>query len=300
MCSVTVLMSTYNGEKYLKEQIDSILNQIGVLVNLIVRDDGSTDKTKTILQSYAEHGKLNWYSGDNLGAAYSFMDLIKHVSDSDYYAFSDQDDIWDSDKLQAAVNVLNKYHIDDIVLYSCRSRIVDQNNQLISNSNTNLPVTTYIDSLIHNNNQGCTMVFGASLLKLLKQYNGKNLLMHDYLALKVCLAVGGTVIKDSNAYMGYRQHGNNVIGTHEPFLHSFKRRFHSFINHTCERSKELKDVYDIYGKLIPEENKEILEKIAFYKERHFGALKVIFDKRIIASNKKTTWHFRLGILMRFF
>ena len=65
-------MSTYNGEKYLREQIDSILNQTGVLVHLLVRDDGSSDGTTEILNSYSEDGKLDWYTGRNKGAALCF------------------------------------------------------------------------------------------------------------------------------------------------------------------------------------------------------------------------------------
>ena len=144
------------------------------------------------------------------------------------------------------------------------------------------------------------MVFGEDLMELLKLYKGNNLFMHDDLALKVCLAVGGIVYKDSNAYLRYRQHGNNVIGTREKLSHSIKRRFSSFIHQSCERSRELRDIYANYKDYIPEENLKILEKIAFYKGKKFGKISVIADKRIKACDRKTTRHFRLGILLGFF
>ena len=75
MDKVLVLMSTYNGEKYLREAIDSILNQTNVEVSLLVRDDGSKDATQDILQKYQNQNKLKWYCGKNLGAQMSFMDL---------------------------------------------------------------------------------------------------------------------------------------------------------------------------------------------------------------------------------
>ena len=92
---VAVLMSSYNGEKYIRPQIDSILAQEGNFeLSLFVRDDGSTDKTQAILQEYAQKRKLTWYTGNNLGPARSFMDLLKKCKGFNYYAFADQDDYW--------------------------------------------------------------------------------------------------------------------------------------------------------------------------------------------------------------
>lgn len=92
---ITVLMSTYNGEKYLKEQLDSILNQEQVDLKLLIRDDGSTDGTVNILKEYENsHTNIKWYSGLNLGCGKSFFQLVLDAPKSDYYAFVDQDDVW--------------------------------------------------------------------------------------------------------------------------------------------------------------------------------------------------------------
>ncbi|MBQ4399872.1 MAG: glycosyltransferase, partial [Alphaproteobacteria bacterium] len=106
MDNVLVLMSTYNGEKYLKTQLDSILAQQGVNVQILVRDDGSSDGTLPILQAYAAQGKLTYYTGPNLKPAKSFMDLIYNAPQADFYAFADQDDYWLPEKLICAVNKL--------------------------------------------------------------------------------------------------------------------------------------------------------------------------------------------------
>ena len=108
MKKVCVLMSTYNGEKYLKEQIDSILKQKGVKVNLLVRDDGSTDNTLSLLEEYKKKGLLDYCCGSNMKPARSFMELLSIAPDSDYYAFSDQDDYWEHDKLFNAVKNTEK------------------------------------------------------------------------------------------------------------------------------------------------------------------------------------------------
>lgn len=94
MNSVTVMISTYNGEKFLKEQIESILSQTNVKVKIFVRDDGSVDGTRNILNDYQNKGKLTWYCGNNLKTARSFLDIVKNVPKDSYYAFSDQDDVW--------------------------------------------------------------------------------------------------------------------------------------------------------------------------------------------------------------
>lgn len=300
MGSVTVLMSTYNGERFLCEQIDSILNQKDVEVNLLVRDDGSTDNTKAILQKYADQGKLQWYSGKNLGPGYSFLDLVHNAPEGNYYAFSDQDDVWNVEKLNTAVKMLDEYSKDKPVLYYCTAQPVSVDLVPIAETTIRKPITTFSECLVHNNIPGCTMVFSKAMFILLNEYIGDNLVMHDDLLLKVCLAVGGTVIKGESKHVLYRQHGNNVVGSKEKFGHAIKRRMKALFQQSCERSCQLKDIYNIYKERIPEKNREMLAKVAFYKERPGGKFSVVFDKRIKASNPKTTRHFRVGILLGFF
>ncbi|MBR7166470.1 MAG: glycosyltransferase [Bacteroidaceae bacterium] len=100
---VQVLMSTYNGMQYIREQLQSIYAQQGVDLSLLVRDDGSTDGTLQLLDEEQQAGRLSWYSGKNLGPAFSFWDLLHNAPEAPYYAFCDQDDVWDADKLAVAV-----------------------------------------------------------------------------------------------------------------------------------------------------------------------------------------------------
>ena len=118
---VCVLISTYNGERFLEEQIASIIAQKGVEVDILVRDDGSSDMTCSLLERWQKEGKLKWYKGENLGFARSFMNLLKTASGYDYYAFCDQDDIWLEDKLQRAVAALEK--IEDKVKLYCSNTV---------------------------------------------------------------------------------------------------------------------------------------------------------------------------------
>lgn len=109
METVCVMMSTYNGEKFLERQIDSILDQKEVNIELIIRDDGSNDATCKIIQKYIEkHKNIQVYFGINLGYERSFFDLMLKAGEYKYYAFSDQDDVWDDFKLKKAIEKMQE------------------------------------------------------------------------------------------------------------------------------------------------------------------------------------------------
>ena len=111
--TVTVAMSTYNGERYLREQIDSILNQKNVDIVLFVRDDGSKDATLDILGEYsAKYDNVLFSAGNNLGIGKSFYEALRLAPESDYYAFSDQDDVWLQDKVASGVKALEMLEKD--------------------------------------------------------------------------------------------------------------------------------------------------------------------------------------------
>ena len=117
MYKVAVLLATYNGEKYLKEQIESVLNQKDVEIELLVRDDCSDDETRNILKSYQDKGLLKFYGEKRMNVPYTFFDLIDNAPEADYYAFCDQDDVWDNDKLITAINALSEFKNDEMNLY---------------------------------------------------------------------------------------------------------------------------------------------------------------------------------------
>ena len=128
---ISVCMATYNGEKYVEEQIKSILNQTSVNVTLLIRDDGSKDRTRTILQKYAENNSnIDLRLEQNIGCCRSFYRLAKIARDEypdyDYFAFADQDDVWDSDKLETAVSMTSHLDKDKPFLYGSNYRLVDQ------------------------------------------------------------------------------------------------------------------------------------------------------------------------------
>ena len=156
MNKVVVLLSAYNGEKDLREQIDSILRQKDVDIKIIIRDDGSTDKTVNIVDSYHDE-RIVLLKGENLGYANSFLTLIKDAPQADYYAFSDQDDVWEEKKLSIAIERMcdNKCN-----LYTSALKIVDENLQYQYTKSFDGYVGTVGSTLSRNMLAGCTMVFG--------------------------------------------------------------------------------------------------------------------------------------------
>lgn len=270
MDKVLVLMSTYNGEKYLREQIDSILQQSGCEVELFIRDDGSTDATCNILNKYKNENKLYWYSDDqNLGAAFSFLSLVKSCSYCKYYAFADQDDIWDSDKLVTAISFLK--NISTPAIYYSNALLVD------SDANSfEIPVykkkqkVSFKSVVCGGNILGCTMVFNDSLANKIKtKLLPKNVIMHDYYLAAVCMSLGGKIIYDPKCHMKYRQHSNNVIGIKTNKISALAERI-NFLKNGRKITMDLqcKSIVELYDDIEPDK-KLFLTKVEHYKSNIF-------------------------------
>lgn len=204
-------MSTYNGGRYLCQQIDSILGQEGVKVHLLVRDDGSTDNTLDILESYAKKRLLKWYQGENLKSARSFLKLLKDSDKCDYYAFADQDDYWERDKLKIAVEQLQDYGEETCALYLAQPQAADQ--ELTPLPTTQFkPLNTFGESLVYRFAMGCTMVMNNKLREVILSHEQQYPCMHDIWIYTIAHAIGAKVIWDDVPHTLNRQHGNNVVG----------------------------------------------------------------------------------------
>lgn len=217
MDSVAVLMSTYNGEKYIEEQIESILGQSGVELSLFIRDDGSTDGTLRIIERYVDaNANVHFVRGDNLGVGNSFMQLLYGVGDAfDYYAFSDQDDVWLPDKTTQAIAFLQKE--ESPALYASNQTLVDQSMNEIGLRYTEEVNVSYRQIMCKNLIAGCTFVWNRELNNLIIQKDRRpstQLLrnrIHD-VWVAMAASVVGDIIYDNNSYILYRQHDANVVG----------------------------------------------------------------------------------------
>ena len=281
METVCILMSTYNGEKYLKEQLDSILCQKDVKIKLLVRDDSSTDKTVEILEKYKEKKLLEYYSGENLKPAHSFMNLLYNAPEADYYAFSDQDDFWMDNKLKEAIIKLKTTSPKKEAIYFSNVEVVDSNLNHISYG-SNKKRISLSSSFVHSPAIGCTMVINKNMREKIIEKDIKNLEigLHDSWIYRVALIINAYIIYDENSYIKYRQHENNVVGAKKDkkILTSIKEIFKV---RKKTRSFVAKNLLNLYEAEISPENKEILQDIS--KLNHVVSIKdkmkIIFNKR---------------------
>lgn len=300
--TVTVLMSTYNGANFLKEQIESILAQVDVDVRILVRDDGSSDNTIKILKMYEKKGYLKWYSGKNLGPAKSFLDLVNESSiNSEFYAFSDQDDVWKKNKLKRAISKLKKYDNNIPLLYTSNFELVDENLNPLP-AVFHLTTTTLNDAIICSLGAGCTMVFNPKLLKAIKGKVPQKIFMHDDWVHKVCLSIGGVVIYDEN-FRGiyYRQHSNNVEGGRHNLFEKIKIYTKRVLKQRYCMLNEWREIATLYSSQIPQKNRAIINSIINYPNksliRRIGYIKNL-DYTI--RKERLTIEFKLGVIFKFY
>lgn len=299
MEKVQVLMSTYNGEKYLKEQIESILNQEEVEVSLLIRDDGSKDKTIEIIGKLADkNNNITFYKGENLGPARSFMDLINKSDEVNYYAFADQDDVWEPKKLISAINKLKEDNKPE--LYMSALEIVDEelNPIEIKKVSGNF---CFEGEMIKNFATGCTMVFNKRLRDIIKSYNPNYIIMHDSWITRVCYAIGGTVIVDDNAYIKYRQHASNVLGYKDEGIQKLKRQLKiAFKNQICMRVNIAKELKGGYSEILTEDAKQVIDNLICYTENKEAKRWLLHNKKFRTNNSKINAKMKLAILLNKF
>ena len=291
---IIILMSTYNGEKYVCEQIESLLNQKIKNIKILIRDDGSTDDTCKILNGYQKkYNNINVIYGNNIGVAESFKKLLEYDIDGDYFAFCDQDDVWREDKLENAINSIKKYDSVPAYYYSEVTAVTEELNELFKSNYTG--IDTVGSSYNTTPAIGCTVVFNKKLKDIIKNKRlPQDIVMHDLYLYRVCLAIGGKIIHDKNSYIYYRQHESNVVGITNSNIK--KMKVYSKYNKT--RRKMAKDILEIYDKEISQENYQIIKKIACFNDKlsFFEKLKIIFDKNYNSKKIKSNLKFFYDII----
>ena len=300
MNKVQILMSTYNGEKYLKEQIQSILDQQGVEISILVRDDGSQDTTIEILKELSKNPSINYYNGENIGPAKSFMDLINKANDDfNYYAFADQDDIWMLNKMIKDIEKLESFK-NKPALYISAQEIVDENLNTIEIKKV-AGMHTFEGEIIRNFATGCTMVMNKELLDIIKVYTPKYIIMHDSWITRVCYAIGGTVIIDNNSYIKYRQHGKNTWGYKDDSFKKLKKQFKiAFVDKISMRENIAKELKQGYEKMLTHNAKKLVDSLINYRTNKKAKKWLLRNKNFRTNSLKLNVKLKLSIIFNKF
>lgn len=254
-----VLLSTYNGEKYIEEQLDSLLKQEGVELHILIRDDGSKDSTVNVIRNIREHVSVpvKVLETKNSGAKASFFELLRIASDEhsefEYFAFCDQDDVWKPNKLRRAVTLLSQEDPNSPLMYCSATQMVDDklSSLKVWPSPPGKKLSMY-NALVENVAVGCTTVLNKMAFDLITSSlpsNADKVIMHDWWAY-LCVSTFGKVIFDEEPFILYRQHSSNVLGGQtDNWITKWKKRFLRYFqgqNHYIIRN-QAKEFYKCFN-----------------------------------------------------
>lgn len=262
------MLATYNGEKYLEEQLESIVKQTYENWQLIISDDNSQDSTKQIINKYIllYPDQIKYIDNKNEHSAKgNFINLFNNVEESDYYMFCDQDDVWINTKIEKFVARIEKEKYAESILMYCDLKIVDQKLNLLQDSylkytNNYPPNEDFKNFTLENHIPGCVMFFNHSLKEKIGKISNK-CRMHDWWIALVAAAYGKIIFIDETLNL-YRQHENNTIGVKK--------------QNNMKNSTKIKNMKDF--------NKSILIQLKDFEEKY--AISNIEIKTILANSIK--------------
>ena len=297
---IDILMATYNGEKYIEQQIESILKQTYNEWKLYIRDDGSTDSTIEIIEKYAAEYSdkiiIVKDSKKGLGAKLNFAELIKY-STNEYCMFSDQDDVWLENKIELTLNTMSdmeqKFGKLIPILVHTDLKVVNKELDVINASfwnyqNLDPNRKKLNDLLVQNNVTGCTMMINKKLIDL-SQDMPKECIMHDWW-IALIASTFGKIGAISIPTILYRQHGNNEVGAH-------KYRSLKFIKNKIYNIKKIKTsindaivqskcFYDMFIKYFNEDQEELINNFYNIKKNNFIKRRLIILKNKLLKQGK--------------
>ncbi|GHT83391.1 glycosyl transferase family 2 [Betaproteobacteria bacterium] len=227
---VAILLASFTGERFLRRQLDSLLAQTHRDWSLFVSDDGSTDRTRTIIEAFAAEigpARVKIFDGPRQGFVANFLSLIcRDEIDADYFAYCDQDDEWHADKLARALAALEASPAagHPARLYGGRSCLVDESGSKLGRSRKMTVALGFSHALVQSYAGANTMVFNAAARDLLRGYGVvAGVASHDWWTYQVVSGAGGQIIYDPVPAVDYRQHNGNLRGHNRGFMARFDR-----------------------------------------------------------------------------
>lgn len=315
MADVLIMLATYNGEKYIREQIISVINQNYKDWNLVIRDDGSEDRTIDIISDYLKDPRIKLFcnkSGEH-GYISNFKELVL-LADRGYryYMFCDQDDIWDTDKISVMLTEATKMAEEQPIIVQADMRIIDAKGEIVYSSfqkiydmKVNKP---FADVFFSNRTYGCNILFNAKLFSILQrcmkneQYVG---IGHDILSARIAATCDGSICFIDKSIMSYRRHDNNVTAR-QKYKISIGRIF-ARVLHFEKLAKDIAHTYDVSAKSIdilldiddinPERKHELMDIRKALKEGGLASIAILNKYKVSCGNRIRTISHWLILIM---
>jgi glycosyltransferase involved in cell wall biosynthesis len=297
-------MSTYNGERFLRAQLDSLFLASHPGLTLHVRDDGSTDRTLDILRTYmAASGAMSLEMGSNIGPAQSFLRLL-HAAEpnQDAYLFCDQDDVWNPEKIPVALDALSSVGQCIPAMYFSRVAYIDDGGTHLGVSHA--PKCLGLgNALVENVAQGCTIALNSAAREVICRARPEHQIMHDWWCY-LLLSVFGRLLYDPVPRIKYRLHGRNATVTRPTRLTQFvadvrRRLFQSY--DTQMRSLQAAEFWRLYGESIRDDaDRHLIRDFLAGKTSTVKRLGLAVGKRLKVNNGLYEPIHRLSILTNYY
>lgn len=292
-------MSTYNGEKYLAEQLQSIEDQTHKNWRLVISDDGSSDNTLAISRQFQQKwgkDRLEIRQGPKNGYSQNFLSMACDTTiRADFYAFSDQDDVWLADKLERALAYFDEYNSSELPrAYGSRTQIVDETLKPLGLSPLFSLPRSFRNALVQSIAGGNTQVFNQATKYLLEQAGPQEVVSHDWWLYQIVKGAGGIFYYNPYPTLLYRQHANALVGANSSFSARIGRIFYVLngrfknwndINYRalCNirhlLTKDNQDILEMFGRFRGARFKDrvrLLEVCGLYRQTWQGTLSLWF------------------------
>lgn len=275
---MVICLATFNGEAFLGEQLESIINQEKVDIQILVGDDGSTDKTLDILNQYLDLGKIaNVYQFERVGINNNFLNLLKYCEDYDFVAFSDQDDVWESNKLYELSNILGSEKPE---LSFCQRSIFDSARNIHTSNFPRKGRVGFQNALVENVVPGNTMMLNRKAVEAIIASNASFAKYYDSYIYLLISGIGE--IKYLPAQLvNYRIHENNAVGLGEAGIANYKNSVNNYVlNAQLLESK--------YSDSLDGDKLKLLNKFLMgFKEKN--KLKSIYKLLTVKTRRQSTF-----------
>ena len=291
---IAVLISTYNGERYIEEQLDSIFSQTVKDFHVYIRDDGSTDGTCQVIEDYIRRHKLSdrvtLECGDNIGFCASFFELMKTADDGECWAFCDQDDVWMPEKLEYASAWIRENDNSKPLLYHGGFEVGNEDLSIRKPYPRTEFDYRFYNSITSNIFFGFSVVINGTLRKMLLRADPSHIKYHDWFAAMITSAFGKYHLSTKIEAV-HRQYADNASP-----LYFIKKIPHGFKLLTGDKfyTKQAREFMRLYGDKLPEEDRRLLGwfqmerysfltacRKAFYRKRWNPQLKVEIVLRVL-------------------